>query len=313
MNKKSINRLLTGFMFFVLVVLFNTLVNSTIANAEGRDDVAQYSNNQGASDELIKELRFNVELPIAGNKPKMTVTTDSSSKFTIEEPNAVHEAGDNVTWSYGSGENKIIMSKTDSFVAGRKYQLNIKIKAKANYAFGDKLTQYINGEYLRISDNFSKKETTIIYYFTCPTIDQNSEINITGINKPVEGEKPDRREGWNVSNPNCKIYSDSENIKWYSVSKDGTETEIKNEDEVEEDKICRLKLKINAYPSAENFFPRLKQDISKIKVNVEGADRTWINTDNIIIDDLSSSNSYIIVSADFKPIKPVKKININHL
>ena len=119
-----------------------------------------------------------VKEPVPGNKPAYTSKVPADSGFAINKEYSDTGYKDGVCW-YNVTDDEV-MSASDTFAAGKKYQATVRLKSLSGYACASAVTGTING------NTASGSGVVFRYTFTCQKV--VDKIKINGVPKAVAGE-----------------------------------------------------------------------------------------------------------------------------
>lgn len=174
-----------------------------------------------AANMLITQISiYGIDTPIIGEKPDYTVSIDSET-YTVSTKYDNARSKNGVTWSRSDPNDLnsayLMEPGVDTFEAGYVYSCSVVVKAKDGYVFDafDNLIGQIDGMNADVSYvTFEDTENYAVSLRFEPQKKLITKIEITALETPVAGEKPDMAA--DVKTAGCVIDS----ISWMDLSTD---------------------------------------------------------------------------------------------
>ncbi|MBR5329847.1 MAG: S-layer homology domain-containing protein, partial [Firmicutes bacterium] len=146
-----------------------------------------------AQEEINSVFVDDIDLPVGGNTPDYDASVPADAGYYVENMD-----GDG--WTNGmlwvDVATDQVLKPTDTFVAGRAYQLLIGVQSKEDYKFPEYVTAAVNGETATVYYPVYGIRLEMIY--TALPADDRKVLNvaaITGLTLPATGETPDYEVG----------------------------------------------------------------------------------------------------------------------
>ncbi|MBR6402969.1 MAG: leucine-rich repeat protein [Eubacterium sp.] len=257
--------------------------------------------------EKIKDIKIkNLDFPVSGYTPDMRANVDGSG-YSINNLSA--STSNNVEWFDKSAGN-IKLSDSDKFQAGHTYIAHYSVTAEKTFYFNGeyKDAAYVNGyKQGNVLGSSSEKKREVEIEVVCPKISLDEVINISNV-KPILLYDEYSGGSFNQSTWEWKVqgkYSDKyylyDTADYYQIKEDGTEEKLTNDGQIVAGHKYQMHIRLVSADNS-NLFPTSQEQCEKIKVTVQGAEKTSVRA--------YQANSMMII-AEFTAKKRINQVTIS--
>ena len=183
----------------------------TKSDATSYEDIVRISYDAYKDPKTIESVELEgLSVPDAGKNPDFEITPMGDGYYI-----------NRVYWADITQSSASTMKETDTFEAGHKYKLEVWLRAEDGYKFRTDsddcidITAEIDGNEAQSLSVPSDVAATITMEFKIPESRVISEVDVVGVDKPLEGETPDT-EAFCVTR-GCVVTG----LKWYDITGGG--------------------------------------------------------------------------------------------
>lgn len=256
--------------------------------------------------EKISEIKIsNLSLPIAGNKPDTYAQVDGDG-YSMKKISA--DTTDNVEW-FDKNDGNRKLSWNEKFVAGHTYVAHFTVTANDTYFFKGKYNTIINGydlgETLNTSSN-SMREVEFSAF--CPDMALDEDLTISGVepvftyDDGIGGRPFQNTNEWILSGKYVDKYALNFNAEYYYIDDDGKEKKVSSDYDIKVGKKYQMRATLKS-KSGYPIFPDTQELCEKIKVKVEGAEKTSVKA--------NGSGYSIQIIAEYTAKRPINELSIS--